>query len=491
LQENTASRDRPRTPVSSRAGALIVVASVMVLDIVDLTILNVAIPTIQRELGASDAAIQWMIAGYASVFGILIMTGGRLGDIFGYRRVLMAGLLGFTVASAVCGFAATPQLLVASRLAQGAAAALMLPQVSSVVQVLYAPHERIGVLGVFSVLGGTAAVAGPLLGGLLIEADLLGLGWRMIFLVNLPLGLLLILAAFLFMPDTRSPLAPGLDVTGTLLFTLAFASVLVPLVEGRELGWPWWCLLMLLASPVLMLATLRYSRARMERDGSALLVPGLFDDRAFATGITLATLFQATMAGTLFILTLALQNGLGFSAGQVGWAHAPYALGVAAGIGGLARSVLPRLRSRLIVIGTVVMALALGLASYQVGTGSTSLPSYFPTMLALGLGCGMIIGSLGPITLSEVDTRYAGAASGIFKSMQQFGGAVGVAVIGGVYLVVSSRPGADGPQAAFIAACATTIVVILAIALLSTRIPHDLNVFVRKEALREGTDPCK
>lgn len=466
---------------SARAGpwALAVVACVVFLNVVDVTILNVAIPTIQRELQAGEAAIQWLVAGYASIFGVLIMTGGRLGDIYGYRKVLNAGLAGFVVTSLLCGVATSPETLIAARLAQGAAAALMTPQVSSVVQILYPPRERVAILGIFGVLGGAAAVAGPLIGGLLIEADLLGLGWRMIFLVNLPLGLVLLLAAAKFLPARKSPLAPRLDVAGTLLVTATFGTLLVPIVEGRVLGWPPWCLVLLAVSPVMLVGTLHYSRRRMRRDGSSMLVPGLFADRAFATGIGLATLFQASMAGTLFVLTLALQNGLSFSAGEVGLAHAPFAIGVAAGMGVLARRVLPRIGAALVPIGAAVMGTGLASVAWQIWSGIDRLLPYFPTMTTMGLGCGMILGSVTPIALSEVDTDYAGAASGTLKSLQEFGGAGGVAVIGGVYLSVSEPGVAATSLSGFAWSSGLTLVVIVCIALLALRIPARLRVFGR------------
>jgi MFS family permease len=463
----------------ARPLALAVVACVVFLNVIDVTILNVAIPTIQRELHAGEAAIQWLVAGYAAVFGVLIMTGGRLGDIYGYRRVLNIGLVGFVLTSMLCGLATTPSLLIVARLSQGAAAALMAPQVSSVVQLLYPPRERVAILGVFGVLGGAAAVAGPVVGGLLIEADLFELGWRIIFLVNLPLGLALILGAMRFLPAQKSPLSPRLDVAGTARVTLTFASILVPLVEGRALGWPPWCLILLAVAPLMLTYTVRSSQRRMHLDGSAILVPGLFAERAFAIGVGLSALFQAAMGGTLFVLTLALQNGLFFSAGEVGLVHAPFAVGVAAGIGVLARKVLPRLGSGLVQIGATTMAIGLCGVSWQIWTGVGSLWPYLPTMSVMGLGCGMILGSVAPITLSEVNTDYAGAASGTLKSLQEFGGAAGVAVIGGIFLSFSDRAVAATSLSAFAWASGLTLSVLLIIALVAQRIPSNLKVFAR------------
>ena len=462
-----------------RRMALLVIASVVFLNVIDVTILNVAIPTIQRELGADDAAIQWLVAGYASVFGILMMSGGRLGDIYGYRRMLTIGLVGFILSSAACGFAMDSATLILARLVQGASAALMSPQVQSTIQLLYRPRERVAVLGVFGILGGAAAVAGPLVGGLLIEADLFGLGWRMIFLVNLPFGIVLLYGVRRVLPATRSGLNPRLDVPGNILVMLLFASVLVPLVEGRALGWPAWCLVVLALSPLLLFATVRYSSRRAKRHGSALLVTELFVQRAYSIGVGLAGLFQACMAGTLFVLTLALQNGLGFSAGKVGIVHVPFAIGVAAGIGVLARRVLPRLGPVVILIGVATMCLGLASVTVQVWSGITGTLAYLPAMLVLGLGCGMVHGCLAPISLSEIDTDYAGAASGTLRSMQEFGAAGGVAILGGLFLSIGS---ANGWSLAIAGSTVLTIGFLAAMAVFALRIPRDLQVFGAAEA---------
>jgi hypothetical protein len=413
------------------------------------------------------------------MFGILLITGGRLGDIYGYRRVLNLGLVLFVLTSLACGLATSPMTLVGARLAQGASAALMTPQVQSIIQLLYRPRERVAVLGVFGILGGAAAVGGPLIGGLLIEADLFGLGWRMIFLVNLPFGLLLLLGTLKFLPRRRSPLSPRLDVRGMILVTLTFVSMLVPIVEGRELGWPAWCLAMLAVSPVLLYFCVRYSHWRMALDGSSLLVPGLLAEPAFARGVLMGICFQASMAGTLFVLTLALQNGLALSAGQVGIAHAPFAIGVAAGVGVLARKILPRLGPTVIVLGAIIMGTGLSLIAWQIGEGTDKLVAYLPTMGVMGLGCGMILGSITPITLSEVDTDYAGAASGTLRSLQEFGGASGVAIIGGVFLSVGNPASSDSWLRAFTWSSALTLIVLLAIAIIAVTIPRDLQVFER------------
>lgn len=222
-----------------RTAALACVAAALVIDILDLTIVNVAIPTLRTRFGASEAAVQWLVAGYAGMFATLLVTGGRLGDAFGYRRMLVIGLALFCLASALCGLAPDPTALVLARLAQGAAAAMVAPQINAVVQLLYPPQERVSALALFGVLGGAAAVCGPVLGGVLLGADLWGLSWRPIFLVNLPVGLAAIIGALVLLPATRAADRPRFDFGGTALVTVTLACALIPLVQGRELGWPW------------------------------------------------------------------------------------------------------------------------------------------------------------------------------------------------------------------------------------------------------------
>jgi len=221
-----------------RQMALVVVAGAFMMDLIDLTIVNVALPSIQRDLSADTAQMQWMVAGYAVAFAILLITGGRLGDTHGYRRLFMIGMAGFTLTSLLCGLSVSGPMLVAARLAQGATAALMLPQVMSLIQVMYPPAERIVALSVFGVLGGVAAVLGPVIGGLLIEADLFGLGWRPIFLINGPLGLIGLYAAWRLLPPGRSPHGGGVDLTGTALVAATLLALMLPLLQGGRMHRP-------------------------------------------------------------------------------------------------------------------------------------------------------------------------------------------------------------------------------------------------------------
>lgn len=458
-----------------RKSALVIVAGAFMMDLIDLTIVNVALPSIQRDLGAGAAAMQWMVAGYAVAFAVLLITGGRLGDTHGYRRLFMVGVAGFTATSLLCGAAVSPAMLVLSRLAQGAAAALMLPQVMSLIQVMYPPAERIGALAIFGVLGGLAAVLGPILGGLLIEADLFGLGWRPIFLINGPLGVAGLVGAWRVLPSGRSSRASGVDVPGTVLVAATLLAVILPLMQGREAGWPWWCLASLAAAPILGLLFLRHVRRR-SLTGTALVDPQLFANRGFTIGVCISLCFQAVTAGLLFILTLTLQYGLGCSALETALVHVPYAVGASVAIGVVARRALPRIGLRLIGIGVVTMLAGL-VALFALIAAQASLVAVGAALLITGTGMGLTGGPLGPVTLSDVDVGHAGAASGTMKAVQQLGAAIGAALIGSLYFALAPDLESVHARQSFLTTLPVVAGLLLVVGALVTRLPKDLRIF--------------
>ncbi|MBX5470619.1 MAG: MFS transporter [Thermoleophilaceae bacterium] len=269
------------------------------IDLIDATIVNIALPTIRDDLGAGAAALEWIVAGYSLTFALGLITGGRLGDVFGRRRIFLIGVAGFTLASLAAGLAWSPAALVAARFVQGAFAALMVPQVLSTINVSFPPEERPKAYGMYGTFAGIATVSGPLLGGLLMQGDLFGLDWRPIFLINLPVGLATFVAALLFVRESRDEHPPQLDLTGVGIVTVALLLLLYPLVEGHELGWPAWTFASMAASlPVLALFAAQ--QARRARRGDAPLVPlGLFRERAFGGGVLAGlTFFSASPASS-------------------------------------------------------------------------------------------------------------------------------------------------------------------------------------------------
>lgn len=477
----SAIEEAGRLTQRQRSIALAIVATAMMLDLIDMTIINVAVPTLQARLGASDAEVQWMVAGYSTIFALLLITGGRIGDIIGYKRAFLAGVAGFTLTSLLCGLAQDPGQLVAARLLQGAAAAIMLPQVMSLTQIMYPPHERVSALGLFGVLGGLAAILGPVVGGFLISADLFGLGWRLIFLVNLPVGIVALFLGARILPAGRSASRPRLDVVGTALVMLLLFALIFPLIQGRDYGWPLWCFVLMGSSVPVAAILARYSRARMERDGSALIVPSLFKAGGFSIGLTTTLAFQIATGGLMFVLTLAMQRGLGFSAAQVGVAHIPYAFGASFAIGMLSRKALPRYGPVIISWGAVMMIVGLiGLTllfRHPEWVPATPL-TLAPALLLMGLGMGLAGGPLPPCTLSEADVSYAGSASGLLKATQQVGAAIGASAIGALFFMSQPDIGGKPSEAidAFSLSAALVCVMLTIVALLALGIPRQLKI---------------
>lgn len=468
----------PRSPLLSEVGvaqllgyrrrlAFTTVILALVLEIVDTTIVNTALPAIQRGLGASESATQWVVTGYFLMFAILLVAGGRLGDLYGYRRLFLVGVGGFTLASLACGLAPDATTLIAARFAEGAAAAIMAPQMIALVQLMYSPLERVARLAVFGLVGGLAAIGGPILGGLLIAANPAGLGWRVVFLINLPIGLVALVAGWWLLPRGRSPHALRLDPIGTLLLGAALMALLIPAIEGRALGWPWWSIALPVASVVLAIAFWGHSVRRTARVGSALIAPELFAAPTFRLGLSMTLLFATATNGFLLVLSMVLQRGLGMSPLDTALLHLPFGLGVMAGIALIGPRVLPRVGAGLLIFGALTMAL--GLAGTASAVAFAPIPGLIAATLALsGIGMGCITGPLGPVTLARVDRGHAGVAGGMHNGAQQIGGALGAAVIGSLFFAILDHGGA---QRAFGGAVALDIVLLAAVALLARFLP--------------------
>lgn len=459
--------------------AVAVIACVMVLELLDMTVLNVALPTLRERFGASAAQLQWMVAGYTTVFALLLVTAGRLGDIVGYKRMLILGMSGFTLASLLCGFAPTPDTLIAARLLQGLAGAMMAPQGTSLIQIMFAPHERMKPLALYGLLGGLATMAGPILGGVIIGADWYGLGWRPVFLINLPIGAATILLALRALPEGRAPDAPALDWVGTALSTAALFALLFPLIQGAHLGWPLWSFAMLAVSPALLWRLWRHSAAQEATGRSPLVVPSLFAVPGFAIGLIVSLLFGIGSTGFFFILPIVMQSGLGLSATESGLVHMPMALMIALGIGFLSRRLLPRLGASMMAIGAVVMAAGICWLAFLVdGAAFGAGPGTFYAPMALaGFGMGLLIGPLPPSTMSDVDVGHAGAGSGLLKTTQQLGNALGVALIGNLFFMLGGQGGREAIVGAWLHTMIAVVVLLLIAGVSALRFPRRLKIF--------------
>lgn len=401
---------------------------------IDLFIVNVALPTIQSDLHASTATLEWVVAGYGVAFAMLLVVGGRLGDAFGRRRVLVWGLAAFTVTSLVCGVAPTETVLVLARAAQGAAAALLVPQVLSIIQAVYTGEHRARTLGYIGAVAGLAMVLGQVLGGVLVTADLFGAGWRPIFLVNVPIGILVIVLVRRTLPESRAQNPIGVDRWGTVLLAAALVALLVPLLEGRALGWPAWCWVLLAAVPVLTVAYLAAAR-RLERAGGVPLLPSaLMRMRSMRFGLLAAVPVFGGFGAFMFVFALVFQNGLHFSPSEAGVALAPSAIGFLVMSLQTTRLV-ARYGRRLLQVGAAVQAagLVLLVAALLVRWPDVTVLDALPGMVVYGVGQGAIAPVLFRVILSGVPAEVAGAGSGALTTAQQTSIALGVATLGTLF----------------------------------------------------------
>ncbi len=421
------------TPIHRNlATGILVFAAFM--DLLDVTIVNVALPAIRSDLHATPAHIEWILGGYTLAFAVLLITGGRLGDIFGRQRIFLLGVAGFTLASAAACVAGNGDVLVAARIVQGGFAAMMVPQLLSSVQVLYEPRERAAVFGLIGAVSGTAAVIGPLLGGWLVTSDAFGIGWRSIFLINIPVGIVLFVLAVRALPNTRSDRAPRLDLPGVALATTGLFLLVYPLIAGREQGWPGWIWGMFAASAIVLLAFVINQICTERRTHSSLLPMHLLTNRGFASGLVTQATFQGSMAGFVLCLTIYLQSGLGFSAIHAGLVLLPFSLGAFVGVGISAPFGL-KLGKVVPFAGAICQAVGIWWLARIVadqGDGLTGWDATLPMLLA-GIGLGLLVVPLIDIALTTVPTEDAGAASGTFSTFQQLGAALGIAIIGVVF----------------------------------------------------------
>jgi EmrB/QacA subfamily drug resistance transporter len=462
-------------PTSSHPRRWLILALVLVaecMDLLDGTIVNVAAPTIRTDLHASASALQWVIGGYALAFAVVLITGARLGDIYGRRRLFVLGSLGFVVASMACGFAVDPAMLIGCRLAQGAAAALLIPQGLGIIKEVFGTDEQGKAFAVFGPVIGLSAMLGPIIGGALVDANAFGSGWRLIFFVNLPLGLLAAVGAARIIPESRAARRTRLDLVGTGLVALGMGLLVYPLIQGRAAGWPAWTYLMAAGSVVSFGLLVGWGR-RMGRLGNDPLIDAaIFGHRAYSTGLAVIMVFFAGMIGTLLVLTLFLQFGEGFSAIHSGLTLAPFALGSAAGATLAAAVLVPRLGRIVLQLGAVLLAGGVWWLRHVITTHGlhTTSVSLIPAELLLGLGIGMVVSPLFDFILAAVTDDEAGSASGVLNAVQQLAGAVGVAALGTVFFSVLTHSGfVAAVERCLLVELATTPVLLVLIQLLPGR----------------------
>jgi MFS family permease len=440
------------------------------LSIIDFFIVNVALPTIDRDLGASPATLELLVAGYGIAYALLLVLGGRLGDAFGRRRLFLAGMAAFGITSLLCGLAPSIEFLVVARVAQGASAAFMVPQVLSTIQATMAGNQRARALGAYGATAGLSMVIGQLVGGALVSADLWGTDWRPIFLVNVPVAAVGLVLAARLVPETRSSDPARVDLPGTLLLGAAVPALLLPLMEGRSAGWPAWMLALLATFPVLA-ATFAGVERRIERSGRApLLPPSLLRLASMRRGLCIGVLFFSGFGGFMFVMAVALQQGAGLSPFGAGAALVSMAVGFTAASLASSRLV-ERYGRRVVAVGAVLQGLGLtGLAVTILAVWPDLTPPVLaPAMAVAGFGQGLIAPTLFRVILSQVPPVRAGAGSGVLVTTQQVSLALGVATLGSLFLSLSTGPGMR--QAVVTVLLIQTFLALL-VALLTRRLPN-------------------
>ncbi len=416
-------------------------------QLLDVSIVNVAIPSIQAKLGASSAEIQLVVAGYLMSFSMVLITGARLGDIYGRRKLFVIGMVGFTAASAACGAAPTAVFLVVSRVVQGAFSALMFPQVLSVVQVNVPPRHRGRAFGVLGAVIGLATILGPVIGGSLLALNIAGVDWRAIFYVNVPIGIFAVVGALRRVPDSRAPDAPRLDLPGAFLATLGVFLVVFPLVQGRQDGWPAWGWAMLGASIPVFAAFALTERRRSALDRSPIVHASLAADRAFVSGVVFQIVFFGGLSCFFFVSGLFLQEGFAMSPLRAGITMLPFAIGTVIA-SAASNSLAGRIGVRILSVGTAVVTIGMAATLAVVDAVGVDLRSWelTPVLLLSGLGAGLVIPPVINIVLAGITTKAAGSASGVLSTTQQLGATLGVALIGVVFFTVLAHSAA--PSAA-------------------------------------------
>ncbi|MEU1192852.1 MFS transporter [Streptomyces sp. NPDC005859] len=422
-------------PHPRRWAAAVVMMIAALMDLLDTTIVNVAIPSIGRDLHASTSELQWTVSAYLLGFAAALIVSGHLGDRLGRRTLFLAGTAGFGLASLACGLAQSPGQLIAARAVQGVLAAVLMPQVIGSFRTLFQGKERGAAFGMYGAVAGFASAIGLLLGGLLTDADLFGWGWRSVFLVNVPVAAATLVAGALLVPVTKERSARRPDVIGSLVLAGALVAIVLPLVHGRENGWPLWGWACLTAG-LLSVAALAVFEARRAGEGTVPLLPArAFRLPAFSVGVLVQLLFSVGMQGFFLVFAVWLQAGQGYTPMQAG------VVTVAFSVGGFltapAADALAVRYGRLVLgAGALLMAAGFGWVWAAIGDASDAHTGAWPLapgLIVAGAGLGFLVVPLVNVVLSAVPADLAGGASGIFSTAQQFGGALGAAAIGTVF----------------------------------------------------------
>ncbi|CAN5347336.1 MFS transporter [soil metagenome] len=479
--------------------ALIVLLAGMFMALLDTTIVNVALPTIRTSLNASESTLSWIISGYALAFGLALIPAGRVGDRIGHKWVFFSGLALFTVASFACGIAQNDAQLVVARIVQGLAGGIFVPAVTAFIQMLFPGQVRGKAFAIMGAVIGVSSALGPIVGGLIIQAFGNDNGWRLVFWVNLPIGVATLIAAVILLPKqeeanavarlatvghaaapgAKPEAAPvtgvaaraGIDWVGLVLVSGGLVALLVPLIQGQDEGWPVWTYFTIAGGVLLIVAFAFWEIAYTKRGNSALVPPRLFAHPAFTGGVILALVYFAAFTSIFFTISILWQAGLGHTALESGLVSIPFAIGSIIG-SSQSNRLTHRLGRTVLLIGTVMVTIGLVwiwlVLLLTSGPDLTSWQLLLPLLIA-GLGNGLFVAPNAQFIVATVDRTEAGAASGVIGSVQRIGSAVGIAVIGSVLfgsIVITGHTPAD-VAAGFGSAAASAMAVSAAFSVLA------------------------
>lgn len=431
---------------------LIVVLLADAMDLVDSTITNIAAPSIVADLGADASLIKWLGAAYALALGSLLVLGGKVGDKFGQRGTFLVGMSGFIAASAVAGLAPTPEVLVAARVGQGLFGAFLIPQGMAIMTATFPKPMLQKAFGVFAPMLGVFAVAGPILGGLLIDADLFGLQWRPVFLINLVLGGIALVMAVKYLPHVPARPATRIDVWGSVLLVVSLFAVLFGLIEGSSEGWSMLALAAIAVGAVVFVGFVW----RQARTSEPLLARSLLANRGFTAGLIVGLLVFAAFSGLMYVISLFFQFSLGYTPTQTSLSLIPLTIGIMGG-SGIAAALIVKLARRLVVLGLVAMLVGIGLMLLFVTIAGTSVAWWQLAVatLLMGVGAGICFSSIFNTALGDVDAQDAGSASGSLSAVQQVANGIGSALVTSIFLTL--LPAGD------VGAVSTTLVALLVV----------------------------
>jgi MFS family permease len=455
----------------SRAPIIIVLLLGAFLPPLDFYIVNLALPAIGNGLRTTGDQLQLIVSCYASAYAVFLITGGRLGDLYGRKRMFITGMAGFIIASAICGSAPNGSVLILGRILQGASAAVMAPQVLATIRTIFSTAEQPRVIGLYGSVFGLASIVGQLFGGVLITLHPLGLTWQSIFLINVPIGIVALLGALRFLPEAKPLSQPKVDLTGVFLLSLLLGSIIYPLTRGREAGWPAWTFISFAASIPLLVLFIWFEGWLAKVGGSPLVDLKLFKNPTFVAGLAMAFLFYCI---SVFFLTFGiyLQSGLGWTCLASGIGILPFAFGFFAGTLRSAK-LYAQMGNHILSVGFGLLACGFATTAGVLHAGFGPGIVFYLGLVCAGVGQGLLQPSTVRIVLTEVEPEQAGLAAGVVTSILQVGSAVGVAAVGSVFFTVLGQQTGSRPYGnAFASALAVAAFLQVLGMLLATKMNH-------------------